>query len=186
MLTSVSNTRYSHTESVIILKEAPVMKRWIFLMAILVLTCALMANQTESEPNDSAMSADGPINFNETLTGGLPGGYGGDSYMPKDYWSFSATAGNTYTFTANPHNTSFITPLDLAVSIFGAGTFSPYVEIVRADDYFDNQGETLVWTAPETTSYWLVIWEATGTVAGVPYYTCLCEEATSVEDWELY
>ena len=72
----------------------------LYVVIVFLLSFAVMADQTESEINDIRGFANGPIAFNEILTGGLPGGHGGDSFSPQDYWRFTGTAGKTYTFNA--------------------------------------------------------------------------------------
>ncbi len=157
-------------------------KHCILLLLVCLVAFGAWADQTESEVNDSRFSADGPINFNERLTGGLPGSYGGDSGYPMDYWEFSADGGTLYTFTATPQNSSFVAPLDVALDIENSsGTV-----LATEDTYGDHQAETLNWTASSTGTYYLVIYEPTGISNSVAWYTCDCEESSGVDDWCLY
>ena len=160
-------------------------KKGIFcLIVVLLATMCVCADQTESEPNDSSSSADGPINFNETLTGGLPGSYGGDSSSPQDWWSFSAVAGRTYTFNAQATNCSsaMLGGLDLALDIEN----SSGSVVAQEDSGFDCDSETIVWNCSSSGTYYLVVWEATSTPDGISGYTVSCQEDASVDDWELY
>ena len=159
------------------------LKKSVCFVAIFLLALGVWANQTESEVNDTRGSADGPISFNETLTGGLPGSYMGDSPNPQDYWSFIATAGHSYTFTANPQNCStMVSPLDLALDIENSSGGI----VTQVDAGGDCDSEVLNWSCSSSGTYYLVVWEATGTPQGIAWYTVNCEENNSVDDWELY
>lgn len=156
-----------------------------FMMIVLcsVLAASELQEQTETEPNDARAFANGPINFDETLTGGLPGIYGGDSSFPQDYWVFTGVAGHQYEFVANPQNSSFVAPLDLALDIEDSGG----TVLVSQDDNGDHLSETLNWTCPADGTYYLIVWEATGTSNAIAWYTVNCTDTgTAVDDWTLY
>lgn len=157
-------------------------KHWFIILAICLVAFGAWADKTESEPNDDRFSADGPITFNETLTGGLPGSYGGDSGFPQDYWSFTGIAGNSYTFTATPQNSSFIAPLDLAIDLENSSGSI----IASRDVNGDHQPETLNWACTANGTYYLVIYEATGIPNAIAWYTCSCQTLSSVDEWTLY
>ena len=159
------------------------LKKSVCIVAICLLTLGVWANQTESETNDTRGTADGAISFNETLLGGLPGSYMGDSSYPQDYWQFSATAGYSYKFTALPQNCSiYVSPLDLALDIEDSvGGF-----VVSQDTGGDCVQEVLNWVCPSSGTYYLIVWEATSTPQAISWYYVVCEESTSVDDWELY
>ena len=160
------------------------MRKFMCLAAILCLVAFAWADQTESKPNDNIGGADGPISFNEVLTGGLPGSYGSEGTSPpQDYWQFSATAGKTYTFTGVQQNCSIIVGgLDLALTVVNGSD----VTQKQQDAGGECDSETLVWTPTSSGTFYLVVWEATGTPSGIDYYKVTCEESTSVEDWDLY
>jgi hypothetical protein len=151
-------------------------KIFVFAVIIIMLAAFTWANQTESEPNENMGSADGPINFNETLTGGLPAGYGGEtSFPPQDYWTFSATAGYSYTFYAVAQNCSSLLPslaLDLALDIENSsGSIIAFTDIG-----WDCDSETLNWTCSASGTYYMIVWEATGNTSATAYYTVSCTE----------
>ncbi len=146
---------------------------------------AALANQTESEPNDDRGSANGPIVFNEVISGGLPYINGGDSFFPQDYWRFTGTEGKTYTFYATAMNCSvYVSPLDLALDIENSGGFL----LAAKDDGYDCDPESLSWNCSTTGTYYLRVWEATGTIQAAAWYTVNCQESagSGVEDWSLY
>lgn len=158
-------------------------KRFVLVLAMCLLAPSALSDQTESEVNDARTFANGPISFDETLTGGLPGIYGGDASSPQDYWSFTGVAGHNYTFVANPQNSSFVAPLDLAMDIENSiGNV-----LVSRDTYGDHQSETINWTCPADGTYYLVVWEATGTPNAIAWYDVVCTDAgTPVDDWQMY
>ena len=139
--------------------------------ALTVLAGASWANQTESEPNSSISQAEGPINFDETLTGGLPGRYGSDS-DPRlaDYWEFDALADVTYRFVGTPKSVSVFYPLDIDMELVTASG-----EVVaKADTPGDNQIETLEWTFIDGATHYLIVYEHTGSVNDIARYEIAC------------
>ncbi|MCX7011146.1 MAG: hypothetical protein NTW86_01030 [Candidatus Sumerlaeota bacterium] len=155
--------------------------------AVLAVCLTAWANQPETEPNGDRFSASGPINFNETLIGGLPESYGAEGGFPQDYWSFSAVAGRGYQFVATPKNTLPSQPLDIGLEIWDASGGAP---VASKDAAGGNQAETLIWTCPVGGSgtYYLCIYEATGTPNGIAHYEIAATEtpAAGVDDWVEY
>ncbi|HUT24242.1 MAG TPA: hypothetical protein VM492_07880 [Sumerlaeia bacterium] len=144
------------------------------LVAFLGIPATPWADQTESEPNSSRGSANGPINFDEALTGGLPGSYGLDSDpFYSDYWSFTGVKDLKYTFTAVPKNVSGLFPLDIDLDIEN----SSGALVAGSASGGDNQTETLRWTCPANGTYYLVIYEGTQTANGIARYEVTCREA---------
>jgi len=161
------------------------LKKSLLVFILFLLSFAVMADQTESEINDTRGTANGPIAFNEILTGGLPGGHGGDSFSPQDYWRFTGTDGKTYTLHATAVNCSvLVSPLDLALYIENSGG----AIVATKDTGRDCDPEDLSWNCTLTGTYYLVVYEATGRVQDISWYQVQCQEsATSgVEDWTLY
>ncbi|GAB4315732.1 MAG: hypothetical protein Kow0059_07930 [Candidatus Sumerlaeia bacterium] len=146
---------------------------------LFVLLAASVQAVTESEPNDARIQANA-FTIGDTLQGGLPGSFGGDN-PPVDYWSFSATGGQQYSFNATS-NGSFISPLDLALDIEDSGG----TVLVSKDDNGANQPENLTWTAPSGGTFYLVVWEATATQNAISTYTVSTGLASGVDDWSLY
>jgi len=148
-----------------------------------VLLCATfaIANQTENPPNGDSSNANGPIAFNEMLTGGLPGGYLSDPNPDVDYWRFSGTNAIQYTFTGVAKNTlvnSLYIGLDIENSV-GSILKSETASV-------PNQTVVLNWTCGSTGTYYLVVWEATAYQNGTAYYEVTCAQGSGVEDWSLY
>jgi len=160
------------------------LKKSLLVFIILLLSFAVMADQIESEPNDDRGSANGPITFNESLTGGLPYIYGGDSFSPQDYWRFTGIADKTYTFHATDMNCSvYVSPLDLALDI---ENFDGIIFATK-DAGGSCDAEDLSWNCTLTGTYYLIVYEATGTVQAAAWYQVQCQESASgVEDWTLY
>jgi len=156
-------------------------KKFACVALMLLLAVTVGAFQEESEPNSSRGLADGPISFNEVIKGYLPGVYG-DTSPYDDYWSFSATAGNTYTFTAEPKNTSFLYHLDIDLELQNSS--GGFIKESRVGG--DDENEILTWTCTSSGTYYLDIYEGTGISNPASWYECNCEESTGVEDWELY
>ncbi len=142
-------------------------------LSFLLLTSAGLANQTESEPNNTSYSADGPVNFDEVLTGGLPGVYGGDDSPYDDYWSFTGVKGTAYSFIATPINSNFIFPLDIDLAIVRRNVMGEITEAV-ATAGGDNQTEMLLWSCTSDDTYYLVVYEGTGILNAVSRYEINC------------
>jgi len=121
------------------------------------LAVPVLADQSESEPNDILTYAKGPINFPENLTGGLPGPGSYDSSPPTDYWWFNGEAGKTYRF--------------LGVPIGSCGLFTQRIDIdfevrtqsdVKVGEQYsagDCAVEDFQWTAPSTERFYLRVWD---------------------------
>jgi pre-peptidase len=154
------------------------MKKVLCITAILLLAVVSYANQAESELNDTMGTADGPIAFNETLTGNLQN----DTASCQDYWRFTGESGSSYTFTGNPKNTLPMSPLDIGLAIENSGG----TEIAVADANGGNQSEVLNWTCPSDGTYYIIMYEATATPNGIATYEIICEKSSGVDDWELY
>lgn len=150
------------------------------ILAVMVMAGSALAIN-ESEPNDARIQANA-FTIGDTLTGGLPGGFGGDSSGDPivDYWSFSATNGTSYTFFASS-NGSGIAPLDLALDIENSGG----TILDSVDDTGNNQSETLTWVAPSTATFYLVVWKATTGQNAISTYN-VTTGVSNVEDWQLY
>lgn len=155
-------------------------------MTLLMLLCcvpfAFCAQITESEPNNSRLDLNvKTFTIGDTLRGGLPGGYGAEGTTPQDYWQFSATGGTSYTFVGNPINyTLQALDIDLAIENSTGAT------IATATAGGDNVPETLNWTCSSSGTYYLIVYEGTGTTNAFAYYDTVTSVATEVTDWELY
>jgi hypothetical protein len=139
------------------------------------------ANQTENPPNGDSTQANGPIVFNDLLTGGLPGGWLSDPNPDQDYWRFSGTNAIQYKFTGVAKNTmvnSLYIGLDIENSVGGI--------VASQSASSPNQTVVLNWTCGSTGTYYLVVYEATAYQNGTAYYEVTCEQVSGVEDWSLY
>jgi hypothetical protein len=162
------------------------LKKCLFcLFVVLLCTGFAFANQTESPPNGDSSNANGPIAFDEVLTGGLPGGYLSDPSPDLDYWSFTGTNGYNYTFTGYARNAG-TGPLSLYIGLAIENSVGGIMAFQEAD--LPNQTVVLNWTCGSTTgTYFLVVYEATLYQNGTAYYEITCDRAASgVEDWSLY
>lgn len=142
-------------------------------LAVIFFCCLLSAwswaDQDEIEMNNDRGSANGPINFNESLRGTLQND-GGQPTL-DDYWSFSATAGDTYIFTGIPRNTlPFGKGLDIDLAIENASGQTIALAIANGD----NQTEILNWLCPADGTYYLVVFEGTATPNGISTYETQC------------
>lgn len=157
------------------------MKRLMTLALLSMLATAAWA-LNESEPNEGIPQAN-PFTIGDTLVGGLPEGFGAEgSSPPLDYWSFSATAGIQYTFNGTVVNGG-IQSLDIALDLENNSTI-----LASADNGAGNQPETLNWTAPSSGTFYLVVWEATGTINAFARYNVTTSQGapSNVSDWVLY
>ena len=157
-------------------------------MILFLMVYTLMADQSESEPNGNRSIADGPINFNETLTGGLPGTWGGDS-LPIDFWSFNGKYDGihdtTYTFIATAQNCDpTSSPLDLALWIVDSGGG----ELEISDSGRECDPETISWKCDNPDTYFLIVYQHLGTPIYTSWYNITCQESTNsgMDDWFLY
>lgn len=137
--------------------------------AALCLATVAAFGATESEPNNDRASADGPISFPETLTGQF---FNDGGAIQEDYWSFSATAGSTYTFVGslNTNLGGGDIALDLENSAGGV--------LASEDENFGMDAETLEWTATAAGTYYLVVWNASGTPDGIANWSVNCSVST--------
>jgi hypothetical protein len=148
-----------------------------------VLLCATFAfaNQTENPPNGDSSNANGPIAFNEMLTGGLPGGYLSDPNPDQDYWRLSGTNAIQYKFTGVAKNT-LMNSLYIGLDIEN----SSGVVVASQMASVPNQTVVLNWTCGSTDIYYLVVYEETAYQNGAAYYEVTCEQVSGVEDWSIY
>ncbi|MBN1902925.1 hypothetical protein JW926_16500, partial [Candidatus Sumerlaeota bacterium] len=154
------------------------MKQFFYVVLMSVLVFSATANQTESPPNGSSFDPDGPIAFNEVLTGGLPGGWPSDPTPDWDYWQFSGVSGQTYKFTGVPKNT-------LVESLYIGMDIENSSAVLQATKSADTPNQTVVleWTCTVSGTYYLIVWEATLYQNGTAYYEITCEQYSSVDDW---
>lgn len=157
-------------------------KKCLFVL-FMVLLCPgfAFADQTENFPNGDRSTANGPIAFNEKLTGGLPGGWLYESVPDLDYWSFTGTSGNSYTFTGVAKNT-------LMESLYIGLDIENSVGTILKSESASSPNQTVVsnWTCSSTGTYYLVVWEATGYQNTTAYYEITCEMTSGVGDLNLY
>lgn len=127
-------------------------------LGLLAPATARAGNVNETEPNDGR-SDPGVLVFVPGLDG-LYGNLDGPT-LNDDYWEFTATAGTQYTFVANAINCrTFVNPpLDLGIEIQNASG-----GVVTGQDLNgDCLSETLVWTPSASGTYYIAVYEATGT-----------------------
>ncbi|NQU45242.1 hypothetical protein HQ520_18320 [bacterium] len=157
--------------------------RLCILIVTVLIAGAARGDQTESEPNSSRFEANGPIHFDEILIGGLPGSYGADSdLLYADYWRFTGRAGAQYRFVGTPRNSTSLFPLDIDLDLEnGTGGLE-----ARAVAFGDNQIETLNWTCTTDATYYLIVYEGTGTANGISRYEIACTETIDDTDGPTY
>lgn len=124
----------------------------------------LAGNIYETEPNDFRQDS-GVLTFIPGIDG-LYGDLHGFS-ANDDYWEFTANAGSQYTFVANAINCSgFTDPMDIGIEIRNASG-----GVVAYSDFgFSCQNETIVWTPSSSGTYYVVLYEATGTPTFITTY----------------
>ena len=157
------------------------MKRIFYVAVMCALVFSASSNQTESPPNGSSSYPDGPIAFNEVLTGGLPWSYPSDPVPDLDYWEFSGINGQSYKFTGVPKNT-LVNSLYLGLDIENS------VGAIQASAFASTPNQTVVlnWTCTSSGTFYLVVYEATAYQNGTAYYEITCEVFSGVDDWTLY
>jgi hypothetical protein len=150
-------------------------KFYSYLLAATLLAVTPMAFAlSELETNGTSGSANGPISFPDVITGN----FNNDGEGVVDYFSFTGTAGVTYTFAAT---VTGIFGSDMLIDIEdGLGA----LQIATVDNNGANQGETAIFTPSSTATYYLVLFNTTGPNAAG--YSVTASQAAGVNDWELY
>lgn len=132
-------------------------------LAAALLPAALPAsaqNLFESEPNDSP--SDFFVQVFNPATAALRGDFDDcQNIVCEDWWEFNATAGNTYTFLVRTISCSFL--VDVADPGFYVANSSGTPVSAFVDVFGDCANEGLTWVAPSSGTFYLVIYEATGT-----------------------
>ena len=137
------------------------MKKTLFVLVMLAMTGSVHAI-SESEPDNNVRG--GAVNFSipNSLTGTLANDGAAE---PTDYWSFTVTAGQAVRFAATVTGGG-LGP-DMRLDIENPSGFS----LADADANGDGGSETLDYTFSTAGTYYLVVWEVTGTPNGVGNYT---------------
>jgi len=156
-------------------------KKLILFVALCFVSASLGWAFNETEPNDTMATANGPLSDGVNPTGTLLGG----PPPSNDYYRMNAVAGDWWYFTTTILNPSLAAPLDLGLQIRDSGD-----NILQDVDLFGGGGqEDLDFYPTSTATYYLVVYEATGTPntqSGYRISIIAWHANAGVTDWTLY